>query len=181
MTFGVKDRNADITVEPDSIDQSELGTPRGRARQPQARGLSADPADAGAAQSFQCAGSHCGGKCCGGSVSVMPPTHCAVSMDWRGDSDVVGTSPGGITVIDDFGHNPEKMRRNLAHNEGQSRTGDRLSFQPHGFGPLAANGGRGLPPPSRANLALMTSRSSAIRSISAEPSTAARGATGSCG
>src|SRR3569833_2753134 len=24
--------------------------------------------------------------------------------------DIVGTSPGGVTVIDDFGHNPEKCR-----------------------------------------------------------------------
>ncbi len=53
--------------------------------------------------------------------------------------DIVGTSANGITVIDDFGHNPEKCRATLetlkAH-EGRVIA----FFQPHGYGPLRQMG-----------------------------------------
>ena len=53
--------------------------------------------------------------------------------------DVVGTSPGGIMVIDDFGHNPEKCAatlRTLKRHPGRVIA----FFQPHGFGPLRQMG-----------------------------------------
>ncbi|RPF70586.1 glutamate ligase domain-containing protein [Aurantiacibacter spongiae] len=53
--------------------------------------------------------------------------------------DVVGTSENGITVIDDFGHNPEKARatlRTLKAHEGRVVA----FFQPHGYGPLRQMG-----------------------------------------
>ena len=53
--------------------------------------------------------------------------------------DVVGTSAKGITVIDDFGHNPEKARatlRTLKQHEGRVIA----FFQPHGYGPLRQMG-----------------------------------------
>ena len=53
--------------------------------------------------------------------------------------DIVGTSPSGITVIDDFGHNPEKCRatlRTLKQHEGRVIA----FFQPHGYGPLRQMG-----------------------------------------
>ncbi|MDT0574801.1 Mur ligase family protein [Croceicoccus sp. F390] len=53
--------------------------------------------------------------------------------------DIIGTSPGGITVIDDFGHNPEKCAatlRTLKTHEGRVLA----FFQPHGFGPLKQMG-----------------------------------------
>ncbi|MBN8502412.1 MAG: UDP-N-acetylmuramate--alanine ligase [Sphingomonadales bacterium] len=53
--------------------------------------------------------------------------------------DVIGTSPSGITVIDDFGHNPEKCAATLATLKAQP--GRVIAFfQPHGYGPLRQMG-----------------------------------------
>ena len=53
--------------------------------------------------------------------------------------DVIGTSPSGITVIDDFGHNPEKCRATL--RTLKAHPGRVIAFfQPHGYGPLRQMG-----------------------------------------
>jgi UDP-N-acetylmuramate--alanine ligase len=53
--------------------------------------------------------------------------------------DVIGISPSGITVIDDFGHNPEKCRATL--RTLKARPGRVIAFfQPHGYGPLRQMG-----------------------------------------
>lgn len=53
--------------------------------------------------------------------------------------DIVGTSPSGITVIDDFGHNPEKVAATLATLK--AHPGRVIAFfQPHGYGPLRQMG-----------------------------------------
>ncbi len=53
--------------------------------------------------------------------------------------DVVGRSPAGITVIDDFGHNPEKVAATLATLK--AHPGRVIAFfQPHGYGPLRQMG-----------------------------------------
>lgn len=53
--------------------------------------------------------------------------------------DVIGTSPSGITVIDDFGHNPEKCAATLRTLKATS--GRVIAFfQPHGYGPLRQMG-----------------------------------------
>ncbi|MFM5922703.1 MAG: glutamate ligase domain-containing protein [Novosphingobium sp.] len=53
--------------------------------------------------------------------------------------DVIGTSPSGITVIDDFGHNPDKVAATLATLKAQP--GRVIAFfQPHGYGPLRQMG-----------------------------------------
>lgn len=53
--------------------------------------------------------------------------------------DVIGTSPSGVTVIDDFGHNPEKCRATLRTLKAQP--GRVIAFfQPHGYGPLRQMG-----------------------------------------
>lgn len=53
--------------------------------------------------------------------------------------DIVGTSASGITVIDDFGHNPEKVAATLATLKAHS--GRVIAFfQPHGYGPLRQMG-----------------------------------------
>ena len=53
--------------------------------------------------------------------------------------DIVGTSASGITVIDDFGHNPEKCRATL--RTLKSQPGRVIAFfQPHGYGPLRQMG-----------------------------------------
>ena len=52
---------------------------------------------------------------------------------------VIGTSPAGITVIDDFGHNPEKVAATLRTLKAHS--GRVIAFfQPHGYGPLRQMG-----------------------------------------
>ena len=51
---------------------------------------------------------------------------------------VLGTR-GGVTVVDDFGHNPAKVAASIraAHLRARPRGGRVLAvFQPHGFGPL---------------------------------------------
>ena len=53
--------------------------------------------------------------------------------------DIVGTSPSGVTVIDDFGHNPEKAAATL--RTLKAHPGRVLAFfQPHGYGPLKQMG-----------------------------------------
>ena len=53
--------------------------------------------------------------------------------------DIVGISPNGITVIDDFGHNPEKVAATL--DTLRKHPGRVIAFfQPHGFGPLRQMG-----------------------------------------
>jgi UDP-N-acetylmuramate--alanine ligase len=53
--------------------------------------------------------------------------------------DVIGTSPGGIAVIDDFGHNPEKCAATL--RTLKATPGRVIAFfQPHGYGPLRQMG-----------------------------------------
>ena len=53
--------------------------------------------------------------------------------------DVIGTSASGVTVIDDFGHNPEKARATL--RTLKSQPGRVIAFfQPHGYGPLRQMG-----------------------------------------
>ena len=53
--------------------------------------------------------------------------------------DIVGTSPDGVTVIDDFGHNPDKVSATL--RTLKAHPGRVLAFfQPHGYGPLRQMG-----------------------------------------
>ena len=53
--------------------------------------------------------------------------------------DVIGTSPTGVTVIDDFGHNPEKCAATL--RTLKAHPGRVIAFfQPHGYGPLRQMG-----------------------------------------
>ncbi len=53
--------------------------------------------------------------------------------------DVVGTSPSGVTVIDDFGHNPDKVAATLTTLK--AHPGRVIAFfQPHGYGPLKQMG-----------------------------------------
>ena len=53
--------------------------------------------------------------------------------------DIVGTSPSGITVIDDFGHNPDKVSATLTTLK--AHPGRVIAFfQPHGYGPLRQMG-----------------------------------------
>jgi UDP-N-acetylmuramate--alanine ligase len=138
VTFGIRNRNADITVEPDSIDQSQLGIRAAvidnRRREvfplilpmPGLHNLSNALAAIAAA-----------------SAAGIGVGHAAYALrSFEGLArrfDVIGASPGGITVIDDFGHNPEKCAatlRTLKASPGRVIA----FFQPHGYGPLRQMG-----------------------------------------
>ncbi|UYV15002.1 glutamate ligase domain-containing protein [Porphyrobacter sp. ULC335] len=138
VTFGIKARGVDITVDPDSIDQSELGiraaVVNNRNREvfplilpmPGLHNLSNALAAIAAA-----------------SAAGISVGHAAYALrSFKGLArrfDVIGTSPSGTTVIDDFGHNPEKCAatlRTLKATQGRVIA----FFQPHGYGPLRQMG-----------------------------------------
>ena len=76
------------------------------------------------------------------AMSINPCASVAALATFAGLArrfDIVGTSPSGITVIDDFGHNPEKVAATLATL--RAHPGRIIAFfQPHGFGPLKQMG-----------------------------------------
>ena len=53
--------------------------------------------------------------------------------------DIVGASPSNVTVIDDFGHNPDKVAATLKTLKAHPGRVIAL-FQPHGYGPLRQMG-----------------------------------------
>ncbi|QIQ85888.1 Mur ligase family protein [Erythrobacter sp.] len=138
VTFGVHDRKADITVEPDSIDQSAFGIRAAvidnRSREvfplilpmPGLHNLSNALAAIAAADAA--------------GIDVAKSAYALRSFEGLARRfDVVGTSPSGITVIDDFGHNPEKCAATL--RTLKATPGRVIAFfQPHGYGPLKQMG-----------------------------------------
>lgn len=138
VTFGIRAAGADITVDPDSIDMSELGIRAAvidnRRREvfplilpmPGLHNLSNALAAIAAA-----------------SAAGIEVGHAAYALrSFAGLArrfDVIGTSPSGITVIDDFGHNPEKCAATL--RTLKATPGRVIAFfQPHGYGPLRQMG-----------------------------------------
>lgn len=79
-----------------------------------------------------------------GGVAAGVPTAKAVAAlaSFEGLArrfNIIGTSGSGITVIDDFGHNPEKCAATL--RTLKSHPGRVIAFfQPHGYGPLRQMG-----------------------------------------
>ena len=79
-----------------------------------------------------------------GAVAAGVPVAAAVAAlaGYQGLArrfDIVGVSPSGVTVIDDFGHNPEKCAATL--RTLKAHPGRVLAFfQPHGYGPLRQMG-----------------------------------------
>jgi len=79
----------------------------------------------------------------GAAAAGVPVTEAVAALEsFTGMArrfDVIGTSPSGVTVIDDFGHNPEKCRATLRTLKAHS--GRVIAFfQPHGYGPLRQMG-----------------------------------------
>jgi UDP-N-acetylmuramate--alanine ligase len=138
VTFGVRSREADITVDPDSIDQSEFGVRAAvidnRRREvfplilpmPGLHNLSNALAAIAAASAA--------------GIGVHYAVYALRSFAGLARRfDVIGTSPGGIAVIDDFGHNPEKCAATL--RTLKATPGRVIAFfQPHGYGPLRQMG-----------------------------------------
>lgn len=138
VTFGIAATHADLTIEPDSIDQSEFGI---RAAVIDNRKREAFPLilpmpglhNLSNALAAIAAASACG-------IGVGHAVYGLRSFAGLARRfDVIGTSAQGITVIDDFGHNPEKCAATLRTLKA---TPGRVVafFQPHGYGPLRQMG-----------------------------------------
>lgn len=138
VTFAIKEQDADIIVDPETIEHGEFGISAAlidnRTREvfplvvpmPGLHNLSNALAAIAAA-----------------SAAGIPVRHAAFAL--RGFAglarrfDVIGTSPQGVTVIDDFGHNPEKCAATL--RTLKAAPGRVIAFfQPHGYGPLRQMG-----------------------------------------
>lgn len=138
VTFAVHNPEADITVDPDSIDQSEVG-------------IRAAVIDNRKGEVFPLIlpmpGLH---NLSNALAAIAAASAAGIGVDFAASAlrnfaglgrrfDVLGTSPSGIPVIDDFGHNPEKCAatlRTLKANHGRVIA----FFQPHGYGPLRQMG-----------------------------------------
>lgn len=138
VTFGIEQQNADITVEPDSI---QHGPSSIRAVLLDNRSREVFPLD------LPMPGMHNLSNALAaiaalGAAGVETSRSVYALGRFKGLArrfDVVGTSPSGISVIDDFGHNPEKCAatlRTLKATEGRVIA----FFQPHGYGPLRQMG-----------------------------------------
>ncbi|WP_017665531.1 glutamate ligase domain-containing protein [Porphyrobacter sp. AAP82] len=138
VTFGLRAKSADISVEADSIDMSELGIRAAvvdnRRREvfplilpmPGLHNLSNALAAIAAASAA--------GITVGHAVYALR-SFAGLARRF----DVIGTSPGGISLIDDFGHNPEKCAATL--RTLKATPGRVIAFfQPHGYGPLRQMG-----------------------------------------
>ncbi|MBY0343741.1 MAG: UDP-N-acetylmuramate--alanine ligase [Sphingomonadales bacterium] len=138
VTFGINAKGADITVDPDSIEQSPLG-------------ISAAVIDNRSREVFPLIlpmpGMHnlanALAAIAAASAAGIGVGHAAFSLSrFKGLArrfDVVGTSACGIPVIDDFGHNPEKCAATL--RTLKATPGRVIAFfQPHGYGPLRQMG-----------------------------------------
>ena len=138
VSFGVHNTKADITVEPDSIEEGPLRVSAAvrdnRTREafplvvpmPGRHNLSNALAAIAAASAA--------------GISVKSATYALRSFAGLARRfDVVGSTPNGITVIDDFGHNPEKCAATLRTLKATPVRG--LScFQPHCYVPLRQMG-----------------------------------------
>jgi UDP-N-acetylmuramate--alanine ligase len=138
VSFAINDPRADITVEPDSIEQSTFG-------------IRAAVIDNRSREMFPLIlpmpGLHNLSNALAAIAAVSAAGIEAKSAAYALGSfkglarrfDLVGTTASGITVIDDFGHNPEKCAatlRTLKATEGRVIA----FFQPHGYGPLRQMG-----------------------------------------
>jgi UDP-N-acetylmuramate--alanine ligase len=138
VTFAVNNSEADITVDPGSIDQSEVG-------------IRATVIDNRRGEMFPLIlpmpGLH---NLSNALAAIAAASSAGIGVDFAASAlhnfaglgrrfDVLGSSPSGIQVIDDFGHNPEKCAatlRTLKANHGRVIA----FFQPHGYGPLRQMG-----------------------------------------
>ena len=138
VSYGVTSQDADISVEPDSIDQSPFGI---RAALLDNRSKEVFPLI------LPMPGMHNLSNALAAIAAVS-----AAGIDARNAAyalrsfaglarrfDVIGTTANDITVIDDFGHNPEKCAATL--RTLKSTPGRVIAFfQPHGYGPLRQMG-----------------------------------------
>lgn len=138
VTFGIKARDADISIDPDSIELSEFevraAVVDNRRREvfplilpmPGLHNLSNALAAIATASAS--------------GIDVGLAIYALRSFAGLARRfDLIGTSANGVTVIDDFGHNPEKCAATL--RTLKATPGRVIAFfQPHGYGPLRQMG-----------------------------------------
>ncbi|MCZ8369288.1 MAG: Mur ligase family protein [Porphyrobacter sp.] len=138
VTYGIAARNADISVEPGSIEHTT-------------QGIEAVVVDNSRREAFPLILPMPGVHNLSNALAAIAAAtaagigvgHAAFALrSFAGLArrfDVIGTSPSGITVIDDFGHNPEKCAATL--RTLKATPGRVIAFfQPHGYGPLRQMG-----------------------------------------
>ncbi|MFU7528270.1 Mur ligase family protein [Qipengyuania sp. ASV99] len=138
ISFALHESSADITAEPGSVEQSAFG-------------ISAAVIDNRTREVFPLIlpmpGLHnlSNALAAIAAVSAAGVEIGAAAAALRGFAglarrfDVIGTTASGITVIDDFGHNPEKCAATL--RTLKAAPGRVIAFfQPHGYGPLRQMG-----------------------------------------
>lgn len=137
-SFGIDSADADVTVEPGSIEMDALAI---RARVVDRRSGEVGPLD------LPMPGRHNLSNALAAIAAVNAAgielgKAVAALRAFKGLArrfDVVGASPSGIVVVDDFGHNPEKCAATL--RTLKATPGRVLAFfQPHGYGPLKQMG-----------------------------------------
>jgi len=138
ITFGIASENSAIGIEPGSIAQTATSVAAQVLDRDKGRRHSLVLAMPGLHNLSNAlaaiAGAHAAGVPVGQAVKAL-----ASFKGLARRFDIVGTSPAGITVIDDFGHNPEKCAATL--RTLKSRPGRVIAFfQPHGYGPLRQMG-----------------------------------------
>ena len=138
VSFAVRNPKADITVEPDSIEQSAMGI---RAAVIDNRSREVFPL------MLPMPGLH---NLSNALAAIAAVSAAGIELEKSAYAlrsfaglarrfDVVGTTESGISVIDDFGHNPEKCAATL--RTLKATPGRVIAFfQPHGYGPLKQMG-----------------------------------------
>lgn len=138
VSFGITDGDADITVEPDSVEMGALAIRatvldnRSGEKMPLVLPMPGMHNLSNALAAIAAASA--------AGIDLQEAVGALGSFKGLARRfDVVGTTSSNITVVDDFGHNPEKCAATL--RTLKSTPGRVLAFfQPHGYGPLRQMG-----------------------------------------
>ena len=138
ITFGVESRSARIGIEPGTILEGPTGTAALLVDRREDRGHSLRLSLPGRHNLSNALAAIAAASAVGVPVhdaAIALTTFAGLARRF----DVIGTSPGKVTVIDDFGHNPDKVRATL--RTIRAHPGRVIAFfQPHGYGPLRQMG-----------------------------------------
>lgn len=138
VTFALKNTKADITIEPGSIEQRNLSIRAAVIDNRQREVFPLELPMPGLHNLSNALAAIAATKAAG--LDIGQAIYALRSFKGLARRfDVIGTSPGGVTVIDDFGHNPEKCAATL--RTLKATPGRVIAFfQPHGYGPLRQMG-----------------------------------------
>ncbi len=138
VSFAVSNTAADISVEPDTVKESAFGI---SAVIVDSRSRDVAPLDLPMPGSHNLSNALAAiAAVSAAGIDVKKAAHALGSFEGLGRRfDVIGTTDSAITVIDDFGHNPEKCAATL--RTLKATPGRVIAFfQPHGYGPLKQMG-----------------------------------------